>query len=151
MSNSVLVQNAVPIYETAMQAIQAIKDGDVEPITAYINLSKMEKSIAMIKDDKDVRDIVLRELAKYGKKHTFGDVTLEEAEAGVKYDYSVCEDDKLNEMYELRKKLDAEIKERESFLRTIPESGVADTETGAVIYRAARSSKTIIRTTIKQK
>ena len=90
------------------------------------------------------------ELAKYGKSHQFGDCRLEEAESGVKYDYSMCGDSKLRDMYETLEALKVDIKEREMMLRSMPASGLADPETGEVLFPPARSSKTIIKTTFKK-
>lgn len=134
----------------ASNAIQAVVDGEIDPITAHINVSKMELAIKTFKADERVRDITLRELWKYGKKQTFADCTLEEAESGVRYDYSICGDSRLEELYAMRQALDADIKEREAFLKSIPLSGVALPDTGEVVYPPAKTSKTIIRTTFKK-
>lgn len=134
----------------AEKAIQAVLEGEVDPITAHINVSKMELAIKTFKNDERVRELTIRELWKYGKKGVFGDCTMEEAEAGVKYDYSECGDSRLEELYAMRQALDQDIKEREAFLKSIPPSGVADVETGEVVYPPAKSSKTIIRTTFKK-
>lgn len=134
----------------AEKAIQAVLEGEVDPITAHINVSKMELAIKTFKNDERVRDLTIRELWKYGKKGVFGDCTMEEAEAGVKYDYSECGDSRLEELYRMRQALDSDIKEREAFLKSVPLSGVADVETGEVVYPPAKTSKTIIRTTFKK-
>lgn len=134
----------------ASNAIQAVVDGEIDPITAHINVSKMERAIKTFKEDERVRDITLRELGKYGKKHAFGDCTLEEAEAGTRYDYSICGDSRLEELYKMRQSLDDEIKQRETFLKSVPLSGVALPDTGEVVYPPAKTSKTIIKTTFKK-
>lgn len=134
----------------ASNAIQAVVDGEIDPIVAHINVSKMELAIKQYKADERVRGITLRELWKYGKKQSFGDCTLEEAEAGVKYDYTNCGDSRLEELYKMRQAIDADIKEREAFLKSVPLSGVADVETGEVVYPPAKTSKTIIKTTFKK-
>lgn len=134
----------------AQNAIQAVVDGEIDPITAHINVSKMEQAIKQFKADERVRDITIRELWKYGKKQTFADCMLEEAEAGVRYDYSKCGDSRLEELYAMRQALDADIKEREAFLKSIPLSGVALPDTGEVVYPPAKTSKTIIKTTFKK-
>ena len=92
----------------------------------------------------------MRELSKYGKSHIFGDCRLEEAESGVKYDYSMCGDSKLAEMYKTLEAVKADIRERETMLKSLPKSGMADPETGEMVYPPARSSKTIIKTTFKK-
>ena len=81
-----LIRETASASELAARAISSVVNGEVDPITAYINISRMKKAIDIYKDNVDVRDITLRELSKYGKKHQFGDCRLEEAETDVKYD-----------------------------------------------------------------
>lgn len=150
MDDIQLLRETAGVAVLAQNAIQAVLEGEVDPITAHINVSKMELAIKQFKADERVRDVTLRELWKYGKKQSFGDCTLEEAEAGTRYDYSECGDSRLEELYAMRQALDADIKEREAFLKSIPLSGVALPETGEVVYPPAKTSKTIIRTTFKK-
>lgn len=150
MSDIQLLRETATPAVLASNAIQAVVDGEIDPITAHINVSKMEQAIKTFKADDRVRDITLRELSRYGKKQSFADCMLEEAEAGIRYDYSKCGDSRLEELYAMRQALDADIKEREAFLKSIPLSGVALPETGEVVYPPAKTSKTIIRTTFKK-
>lgn len=145
-----LLRESTPAAELAARSISSVVNGEVDPITAHINVSRMEAAIKLFKENADVRDITLRELSKYGKSHQFGDCRLEEAESGVKYDYSMCGDSRLNDMYKTLEALKADIKEREELLKKLPRSGMADPETGEMIYPPARSSKTIIKTTFKK-
>lgn len=145
-----LIQDTQPIADIVSAAVAQIKDGGIDPIVAHCNISRMERAIKAIKDDKDVRDITLRELSKYGKRQAFGDVVLEEVESGIVYDYSGCGDSRLNDMYATRKALDADIKARERMLQALPASGMADPETGEIIYPPVRTSKTTIKTTFKK-
>ena len=46
-------------------AISAVVNGEVDPITAHINMSRVEAAIAQFKSNPQVRDITLRELSKY--------------------------------------------------------------------------------------
>ena len=110
-----LLRESTPAAELAARAVSSVMEGEVDPITAHINISRMEAAIKLFKENTDVRDITLRELAKYGKSHQFGDCRLEEAESGVKYDYSMCGDSRLNDMYKTLEALKADIKEREEW------------------------------------
>lgn len=150
MSNIQLLRETASVAVLANTAISAVIEGEIDPITAHINISKMENAIKAFKANDQVRDITLRELAKYGKKQTFGDCTLEEVEAGVKYDYSACGDSELAELYKMRLMLDESIKQREAFLKTIPIAGIVIAETGELVYPPAKSSKTTIKTTFKK-
>lgn len=150
MDNVVLLRETQTIAQLSQQAINAITEGVIDPITAHINLSRMEAAIKQVKDNGQVKEITLRELAKYGKKQTFGDCTLEEVEAGVKYDYSGCNDSTLAELEDMKAKIDAQIKERQQMLKCIPVSGMVSPDTGEVVYPPAKSSKTTIKTTFKK-
>lgn len=150
MSNIQLLRETASVAVLANTAISAVIEGEIDPITAHINISKMENAIKSFKANDQVRDITLRELAKYGKKQTFGDCTLEEVEAGVKYDYSACGDSELEELYKMRLMLDESIKQREAFLKNIPIAGIVIAETGELVYPPAKSSKTTIKTTFKK-
>ena len=150
MSNIQLLRETASVAVLANTAISAVIEGEIDPITAHINISKMENAIKAFKANDQVRDITLRELSKYGKKQTFGDCTLEEVEAGVKYDYSACGDSELAEMYKMRLLLDESIKQREAFLKTIPIAGIVIPETGELVYPPAKTSKTTIKTTFKK-
>ena len=150
MENVVLLRETQTIAQLSQQAINAITEGIIDPITAHINLSRMEAAIKQVKDNGQVKEITLRELAKYGKKQSFGDCTLEEVEAGVKYDYSGCNDSTLAELEDMKAKIDAQIKERQQMLKCIPVSGMVSPDTGEVVYPPAKSSKTTIKTTFKK-
>lgn len=149
-----LLRETASVAELAYKAISAVVNGEVDPITAHINISRMEVAIKRFKDNDQVRDITLRELSKYGTSHQFGDCKMEQAEAGVKYDYSSCGDEAYNELLRTRAAMDAGIKEREAYLKAIPVSGVQtfNDQTGEVItiYPPAKSSKTILKTTFKK-
>lgn len=151
ISQPVLLYESAPVSELANRAIMAVVDGNVDPLTAHINISRMEAAIKQFKDNVQVRDITLRALSKYGKSYQFGDCRLEEIEAGVKYDYAHCGDSKLMDMYATLATIKADIYEREAMLRALPLSGLADPESGEVIYPPSRSSKTTIKTTFKNK
>lgn len=150
MSNIQLLRETASVAVLANTAISAVIEGEIDPIVAHINISKMENAIKAFKANDQVRDITLRELAKYGKKQSFGDCTLEEVEAGVKYDYSACGDSELEELYKMRQTLDESIKQREAFLKNIPIAGIVIAETGELVYPPAKTSKTTIKTTFKK-
>jgi len=150
MEITTLIQDTRPVADIVSAAVARIKDGGIDPIVAHCNLARMERAIKQVRDNADVRDITLRELSKYGKRQSFGDVILEEAEAGVTYDYSGCGDSRLAEMYGMRKAFDADIKAREKMLQALPASGMADPETGEILYPPTRTSKTVIKTTFNK-
>ena len=149
-SNIQLLRETAPVGELANRAISAVVDGYVDPITAWCNIRRMKAAIELFEKDTQVMDITQRELSKYGKRHQFGDCLLEEVETGVRYDFSECGDSKLADLYALRDTNAAEIKAREAMLKALPASGMADPETGEMVYPPARSAKTTIKTTFKK-
>lgn len=146
----ILLRETASALELANNAIEAVVNGEVDPITAHINICRMEQAIKLYKDNDRVRDITLRELSKYGKAHQFGDCRLEEAEVGTKYDYTSCADSRYTEMVKLRETLDIDIKDREKMLKNLPHSGMADPETGELLFPPSKTSKTSIKTTFKK-
>lgn len=152
MSNIVLALNPTSVAEAVKQAKEAIIQGTIDPIIAHINVQKMAKIIDEYSKDKQVRRITLDALELYGQKTvTKGDATLEITETGTRYDYSTTGDARIAELYELKKALDADIKEREQYLKSLPSSGVQviDPDTGevATLYPPCKTSTTWIRTT----
>jgi len=152
MSDIVLKLNPTSVAEAVKQAKEAIIQGTVDPIIAHINVQKMAKIIDEYGKDKDVRRITLDALELYGQRRvTKGDATLEITETGTRYDYSTTGDAKIEELYALKKALDADIKEREQYLKSLPSSGVQviDPDTGevATLYPPVKTSTTWIRTT----
>lgn len=151
MEQALLLRDSTPVIELAQTAINAVINGEVDPIIAHINISKMEAAIKTYKEHPQIKALTLQEFEKHGtKRKTFGDCTLEMKEAGVRYDFSMCGDSTLTEMYATRDALLVDIKERENTLKNLPLSGMADPATGEVIYPPAKSSKTIIQTTFKK-
>lgn len=153
MSNLILTQESASIAELAADAIHAIIQGNVDPIKAHISVSRMEQVIKTYKADKDVREITLHELSKYTdqrKGYTFGDCVLQEKEVGQKYDYTACGDSTREKMIAELESLSQRIKEREQMLKSLPLSGLADPETGELLFPPAKSSTTTITTTFKK-
>lgn len=73
-------------------------------------------------------------------------------ETGATYDYSLCGDPIYARLLKEKEAIDARLKERERFLKTLPSSGIeiTDEETGEIthIYPAVRSSTTNITITL---
>lgn len=152
MSDIVLLSNPTSVAEMVANAKEVVLSGDIDPITAFVNIQKMAKAIETYSKDKDIRRVTLDALQLYGQKSvTKGDATLEIAETGTRYDYSTTGDARIAELYELKKALDADIKEREQYLKSLPSSGVqvVDPESGevATLYPPVKTSTTWIRTT----
>lgn len=155
MNQVIISQEADKVAALAQRAIDAVINGDVDPIKTYIAIRRMEKAIALFKDNDQVNAIVRDELGKYGKDGAaLGDCTVRAKEAGIKYDFSMCNDRQYSALLATEKAISADRKEREDFLKKLPASGftVADEDTGEVhtIFPPVKSSKTTIEATFKK-
>ncbi len=130
--------------------IFAIKQGDVNPLALHLNIKKMEDTIKQVTGNPEYMSMILDEAEKYSaKSFELNNAKVEIKEVGVKYDYSVCEDPVYNELEAQKKEIEAKIKERAKFLQLVPESGTVDPQTGAMVYRASKSSTTSAVITLK--
>jgi hypothetical protein len=144
---------------TANQTVADIKrsakelflSGEIDKLEAWRNMTAFVKAVDELKKDPDVRDAALNELDKYGKKTDLYGCRMEQKEVGTKYDYSECGDNELIEMYETRKALDADIKEREERLKAIRPGYVSiDENTGQEFRAPHKTSMTTIQVTFKK-
>ena len=138
----------------SQQFIEAIGENGRVIETAEL-IAKMEAFIKEIRSSKDFVEMVRDEVSKYGNKGTVTatGVKIELAETGVKYDFSQCNDYDLNCMLEQSEQLEAQIKERKEFLKTISKSGMdVVTSFGEVIriYPPSKSSTSNFKTTISK-
>lgn len=146
-----MIRARVSLPEAISQAKACFLSGETDPLEAWANLSRFKKMIEALQDDPQVRDYALGELSKYGKERQMPDCKMEQIETGVKYDYSECGDSQLQDMYATLSNLKADIKDREALLRCIPEGQtIADADTGEVLRRPHRTSKTTIKVTFKK-
>ena len=128
--------------------VQTIKSeilaDETDPLKILVQLKYAEKTISEILKDKEIDQHFLNEHSKYDKRENvvIGGAKLTQSEVGVKYFYEECGDPTWDHLNEKIKNLNGKKKAREEFLKNIPLEGSADLETGAVIHRSARSSKT---------
>lgn len=147
---SELIKFDKPVSFYVKQVLNSIREGEQNPLDVHLSRVKMEKILKGINDNPEIQEAVMREFEKHGQKNLeYNGVLLQQQESGVKYDFSGCGDAVMDEYLKQQEELKEKIKEREKFLKNIPSSGVVDPETGAFIYPPAKSSKTIIKTTLK--
>jgi len=114
--------------------------------------AKVEMLIKEIKSSPAYIDYLREEVSKYGKSHTTSSGTkIELAEVGTKYDYQTCGDSKLEELNTKLISIENAIKERQTFLKTIPVSGMdVVLEGGEVckLYPPIKTSTSSVKCTI---
>lgn len=135
-------------------------DGEVNPLKVHVQMKCFEEIIAMCTDANKYPDtakrykaMILDEAQKHGKTFEFHSAKIEQKEVGTSYDWTKCEDEKLNTLLEMQADLNRLVKERQEFLKTVPEGGliITDESTGETrkVYKPSKSSTTAISVSLK--
>lgn len=126
-----------------IEKVQEQIKGTYDPITGYGS-----------PPDEEFREYVRSEIEKYEKSKFISPrgVKFELMEAGTRYDYTKCGDPIYNELIKRLEVLKAEVKEREGFLKGVPDSGITvlDNETGEVVtvYSPTKTSTSTYKITL---
>lgn len=129
--------------KTYISTIKAeILSGSVDPLLALKQLKFVEKTIDNLLKDAELDSLFIEEVEKYGKTTDHLGAKFSIQEVGVKYNYADCGDSEYSELVSSKKRLDDKIKDREGFLKAVPEDGMVNPETGEMIYRATKTSTT---------
>jgi len=132
------------IREQSLALLNDIDEGHMHPLQVAAQFKFIEEVITNVKEE--LRQRVVAEQDKYGKeKMTYHGATFDIKEAGVKYDYSQCDDMIWNDLKQRIDFLNEQIKEREAFLKTFKEKFTyIDEMTGeiATLYPPQRKSTT---------
>jgi hypothetical protein len=142
------------------EVMTQLEEGNHNPLQFHVNIKNMEGILKAFTDKKDspaiaerYSKLLLDEAAKHGKKFELYNAEFQTKEAGTVYDWSVCQDPKIEALLIEQEVLKAKIKERQEFLKTIPNEGiiVTDEQTGETItiYKPSKSSTTTVSVTIK--
>ena len=107
----------------ANDIILPVIDGEVNPIETYIKARSMQEALKIVTDDDRIKDLVISEVEKYGNKTEYNNANLQVKDVGVKYDYSVCNDQIYNDLLYMLNDIKEQIKIREKFLSKVPSEG----------------------------
>lgn len=135
-NNNIIRLDSIPTTKEgigimASDMVSAMTEGEVDPLSTIVKARALAEAVKAFLDDKEVKDIVTKEIEKNGKSATWNGATLTLKEVGVKYDYSGTNDPVLASLYERRDKIAQEIKDREAFLKAIkPKFPYVDIDTG---------------------
>lgn len=149
--------SALALFETtkaqresfAAAIVSEIKEGNIDPLKIHMQLKSAEHLLKSTNENPEYKSLLLDAAEKHGKKFETYNAEFQIKEAGTKWDYSNCGDDKLIELEFRINALTDQLKARQKFLQTIPAAGIADPETGAMLYPATKSSTTIVQCTLK--
>lgn len=123
------------------------------PLQAAETIAALENFIKSVKEDKRFTDYVREEAGKHGKQYTSpSGAKIELAEVGSKYDFSLCNDEKLSQMESDLSVLETSVKARKEMLKTVPVEGlvVTDQETGETytVYPPSKTSTSSFKITL---
>jgi hypothetical protein len=102
---------------TGQYMISLVKDGNENPAKMAATISAAVKALDMAKEG--IREDVIREIEKHGKRALLYGTEMEVKEAGVKYTYDFCGDLVLNQLLEEQAAITAKVKKRQEFLKTL--------------------------------
>ena len=121
----------------ANDIILPVIEGEVNPIETYVKARSMLEALKIVTDDDRIKDLVIAEVEKYGNKTEYNSAKLQVKDVGVKYDYSVCNDQVYNDLLYMLNDIKEQIKIREKFLSKIPSEGAT------IVYEQTGEVRTI--------
>ena len=139
--------------EFVQQVVGSVINGNKKALDIHLQLKAMEDIIEQIKADLSYKETLLNEAEQNGKSFEYQNAKIEIREVGTKYDFTKCNDPIYSRLKEASVKASEELKEREKFLKSIPQKNITniDTETGEAteIYPPSKSSTTSVVVTMK--
>ena len=121
----------------ANDIILPVIEGEVNPIETYVKARALQEALKIVTDDDRIKDLVITEVEKYGNKAEFNSANLQVKDVGVKYDYSVCNDQIYNDLLYMLNDIKEQIKIREKFLSKVPSEGAT------IVYEQTGEVRTI--------
>lgn len=123
-----------------------VLSGEKDPLEFSVIFKSLEEIVKELRSDKDIKETILDEAAKYGNKTFEAKGAKFTIRDSARYDYS--SDEKWRELNAEVTKLKEKIKKREEMLKSLTDE-VADPETGEIIYPAVKYSTTSVSVTLK--
>lgn len=127
--------------------------GEMNPLQVHAAIKCMEDVIKSVASNDQYKNFLLDEAAKHSTK-TFEayNAKFTVTEAGTKYHYEACGDPVWEELNGQAKKASEALKERETFLKSLPSSGVEVITTDGEVVKVlppTKTSTTSVTTTLK--
>lgn len=98
--------------------IESVQRGEINPLTVLIQLRAMQKATDRIL--KEIQPNLMSEADKYPEREfEFMGNKISKTEHGTKYDYSNCGDPVYQQRLKIAQEADAQLKERENFLKAV--------------------------------
>lgn len=135
----------------AQSVINSAKEGLINPLKLHLQVKCLEDLIKQITSNPDYKELTIDEAYKYGKTFEQHNAKFEIKEMGVKYDFTNCGDPIMTDLLEQQATLDAQIKERQKFLKSVPAEGLQTLIEDEVVtlYPPVKTSTTTISVNLK--
>lgn len=146
---NLLPSNKIEVEDFFLKVKNNVLESGSNPFQFAVQVKAFEVLIDRLRKDNDIQDWIIEEALKEGKSFEFLGNKIEVREAGVKYDYSSCEDAEWEELDAQIKELSEKKKQRESFLKVIPLDGTVNPSSGELIYPPSKKSYTSLFITLK--
>lgn len=144
---NVLPSTKAEIKSFVSDAKDRILAGDENPLKIASQLKAFEEVVKELRDDKEIKEATLKAAEKEGKTFQQFGAEFQIKEVGVKYDYSVCDDQEWNDLDRMIKTLSEQKKDREKFLQAV-KGEVFDTN-GIQLHPPVKTSTTSVTVTLK--
>jgi hypothetical protein len=125
--------------ELAEWIIEAVENGERDPLTLFFSCKKLEKVLDILKDNKGFMSALEREISKYGKNATVWGLTASQS-TRTDYNFKDCCDPYLQE-------LEGKIRVRKAYLKDLSEPTADALSEGVFVNPPNPTRKTIISLT----
>lgn len=140
-----------------MNIVEQVENGNLDPLAVHVQLKCTQDLIELMTGKEPLAEaykaLLLSAAEKHGKSFELHNCQFQIKEAGVKYDYSQCNDKEIRDLHLLQKTVKTDVDSREKFLKSLSLAGmeVLDKETGELVrvYPPAKTSTTVVSTSVK--
>jgi hypothetical protein len=115
--------------------ISRIEEGQADPIKVKLQVKKMEELVKAIQDNQRFRELLMDEAVKEGKSFERYEAKFEIRSAPAKLDYTACNDAEYTRLTASIEELKGRLKERESFLKSMPSCGLDIVTDDGEVYK----------------
>jgi hypothetical protein len=115
--------------------ISRIEEGQADPIKVKLQVKKMEELVKAIQENKRFRELLMDEAVKLGKTFERYEAKFENRSAPAKFDFTACNDAEHTRLTASIEELKCRLKERESFLKSMPSCGLDIVTDDGEVYK----------------
>jgi len=116
--------NKSDLDNLAYSFIEPVLEGNINPIEQWVQVKALADVCERFLKDENIKSAVLSDIEKHGKGGaTYNGVKIETSNRS-ELNYSECNDPVYNDLKAELEKLTAKVKERETFLKSVPYAGL---------------------------